>query len=68
MNNQRWMKLKKLQLIPSLLNFLGDIFDEVYTMLHPSTKDYEARQALITFFDKFLKKNTHAVLAVLVPL
>jgi hypothetical protein len=51
-----------------MLNFLGDLFDEVYTMLHPSTKDYEARQASITFVDKFVKQNAHAVLAVLVPL
>jgi len=48
---------KKLQLVPSSLNFLGDLFDEVYTMLQPSTKDYEARQALITFVDKFVKEK-----------
>lgn len=50
---------KKLQLVPSSLSFLGDLFDEVYTMLQPSIQDYEARQALITFVDKIVKLKIH---------
>jgi hypothetical protein len=48
---------KKLQIVPSSFIFLGDLFDEVYTMLRPRKKDYEAQQILIAFFDKFAKLN-----------
>jgi len=57
-----------LQLSPSSFAFLGNLFDEVYTMLRPSEQDYVARQTLITFLRSLQsKKFGEAALAILVP-
>lgn len=53
------VETKKLQLVPSSLSFLGDLFEEVYTELQPSIKDYEARNTLITSVDKLVKQKIH---------
>eukprot|EP01018_Ginkgo_biloba_P028759 Gb_40855 [translate_table: standard] len=46
---------KTFQIISASLSLLVELFDEVYAMLQPSIKDYEARKTLIAFVDKFAK-------------
>ncbi|XP_057836071.2 protein HESO1 isoform X1 [Cryptomeria japonica] len=48
---------KKFGIIPKKLLSLGNLLDEVYSMLLPSWEDYEARKSLIAFVDKFANQN-----------